>query len=205
MRPLLVISFRLGAAPLFFLLLYDAPCVHGDVSLILSRPALSLPATQLPPIDRNDKTRCTMVSSTIGQANGARDKLIDFRECNMAGQTADGKDMSGMIALGADFSGISFREAQISKANARNSKFVGCDFTNSVSDRVSFDGADLSKAVFANAVLTGTSFVDANLKDTDFTDAYIGSFDLKALCLNPTLEGTNPTTKVDTRESVGCP
>ena len=81
---------------------------------------------QLPPIDRNDKTRCTITSSTIGQANAGRDKLLDLRECNVAGQSAEGKDLSGMIALGADFSGMNFRDAQISKAFARNAKFVGC-------------------------------------------------------------------------------
>ena len=159
---------------------------------------------QLPPIDRNDKTRCTLTSSTIGQANAGRDKLLDLRECNVAGQSAEGKDLSGMIASGADFSGMNFREAQISKAYARDSKFVGCDFTNSVSDRVSFDGSDLSKSIFANAVLSGTTFTDAKLQDTDFTDAYIGPFDLRALCANPSLSGTNPKTGADSRESAGC-
>ena len=129
---------------------------------------------------------------------------------------------------------MSFKEGQISKAYARNSKFVGCDFTNAVVDRASFDGSDLSKSVFANAVLSGTSFKGSNLADTDFTDAYLGPFDLKNLCLNPTLSGTNPVrtvhnqiiflalyltspvteiliyrnifqkTKVDTKESAGC-
>lgn len=159
---------------------------------------------RLPPIDYKDKTRCTIVSSSIGQANAGRDKLLDLRECNVAGQSAEGKDLSGMIASGADFSGMNFKEAQISKAYAKNSKFIGCDFTNSVSDRVSFDGSDLSKSIFANAVLSGTTFVDANLKDTDFTDAYIGPFDLKSLCANPTLTGTNPVTGRDTKESAGC-
>lgn len=94
--------------------------------------------------------------------------------------------------LQADFTGVSFKEGQISKAYARNSKFIGCDFTNAVVDRASFDGSDLSKSIFANAVLSGTSFKGANLADTDFTDAYLGPFDLKNLCLNPTLVGTNP-------------
>ena len=87
---------------------------------------------------------------------------------------------------------MSFKEGQISKAYARNSKFIGCDFTNAVVDRASFDGSDLSKSIFANAVLSGTSFKGANLADTDFTDAYLGPFDLKNLCTNPTLSGTNP-------------
>lgn len=53
---------------------------------------------KLPPIDRKDANRCTMQSSSIGQANAARDKLYDLRECDLKGQDASGKDQSGMIA-----------------------------------------------------------------------------------------------------------
>ena len=34
---------------------------------------------KLPPIDFADKSRCTLSSSNIGQANAARDKLYDLR------------------------------------------------------------------------------------------------------------------------------
>lgn len=159
---------------------------------------------KLPPIDRADLNRCKLQSSSIGQANAARDKLYDLRECDLKGQDASGKDQSGMIASEADFTGVSFKEGQISKAYARNSKFVSCDFTNAVVDRVSFDGSDMKKSIFANAVLSGTTFSGADLKDTDFTDAYLGPFDLKNLCSNPSLAGTNPVTGRETRESVGC-
>jgi uncharacterized protein YjbI with pentapeptide repeats len=70
---------------------------------------------KLPPIDRRDANRCVLVSSSMGQANAARDKLYDLRECDLRSQTAAGKDMSGMIASEADFSGVNFKEAQISK------------------------------------------------------------------------------------------
>jgi uncharacterized protein YjbI with pentapeptide repeats len=42
----------------------------------------------------------------MGQANAARDKLYDLRECNLQGQDGAGKDMSGMIASEADFTGM---------------------------------------------------------------------------------------------------
>ena len=159
---------------------------------------------KLPPIDRADPNRCKLLSSSIGQANAARDKLYDLRECDLKGQDASGKDQSGMIASQADFSGVSFKEGQISKAYARDSKFVACDFTNAVVDRVAFDGSNMQKALFVNAVLSGTTFEGADLKDTDFSDAYLGPFDLKNICANPSLKGTNPVTGKDTRESAGC-
>eukprot|EP00596_Hydrurales_sp_CCMP1899_P007614 CAMPEP_0119040570 /NCGR_PEP_ID=MMETSP1177-20130426/10552_1 /TAXON_ID=2985 /ORGANISM="Ochromonas sp, Strain CCMP1899" /LENGTH=180 /DNA_ID=CAMNT_0007005767 /DNA_START=257 /DNA_END=799 /DNA_ORIENTATION=+ len=159
---------------------------------------------KLPPVDKKNKDRCKMMSSAMGQSNAARDSQYDLRECDLRGQNAEGLDQSGVIASDADFSGVSFKEGQTSKAYARNSKFIACDFTNAVVDRASFDGSDMSRSLFVNTVLTGTSFKDANLKDTDFTDAYIGAFDLKQLCLNKSLVGTHPKTKVDTRESAGC-
>ena len=159
---------------------------------------------RLPPIDRKDPNRCEMTSSSIGQANAGRDKLLDLRECDLKGKGAEGFDMSGIIASNADFSGVSFKEGQVSKGYMRNSKFVGCDFTNAVVDRVSFDGSDMKGAIFVNAVLSGTTFSDANLENTDFTDAYLGPFDLKNICLNPSLSGPHPVTKHDTKESAGC-
>ena len=39
---------------------------------------------------------------------------------------------------------------------------------------------------------------------TDFTDAYIGQFDAKKICKNPTLKGENPKTGAPTKESLGC-
>lgn len=175
------------------------------ITLLAPSPSLAVGIEyKLPPIDRADKNRCVLVSSSMGQANAGRDKLFDLRECDLKGQSGAGKDMSGMIGANADFSGVSFKEAQISKAFARNSKFVGSDFTNAVVDRVAFEGSDLSQAIMKNTVLSGSTFENANLKDTDFTDSYMGAFDLKNLCANPSLSGKNPTTGADTRESAGC-
>ena len=77
-------------------------------------------------------------------------------------------------------------------------------------------------------VLTGTSFDGVNLEDADFSEAFIGDFELRKICKNPTLKGVrapgaplffffsssardararaqeNPTTGVPTRASAGC-
>ena len=70
--------------------------------------------------------------------------------------------------------------------------------------RRTYSGSDMRKSRFINAVLSGTTFTDANLQDTDFSDAYLGPFDIKNLCANPTLLGTNPVSNKDSRESAGC-
>ena len=38
-------------------------------------------------------------------------------------------------------------------------------------------------------VLTGTSFDGVNLEDADFSEAFIGDFELRKICKNPTLKG----------------
>merc|ERR1711965_1051098 len=131
---------------------------------------------KLPPINFKDTTRCVFKSSAMGQANGARDTLADFRQCSMNGKSADGFDLAGAIMSEADFTSASFRETVMSKAYARDSKFTNADFSNGVVDRVSFDGSDLR---------------GANLEGADFSEAFIGDFELRNICKNPTLSGEN--------------
>jgi len=159
---------------------------------------------KLPPIDQSDKSRCVLNSSKMGQANAARDKLYDLRECNLSGKNANEFDLSGVIMTGTDLSNSKLREAQFSKGYLRNSNFDGADFTNAIVDRATFKGSSLKGTIFQNAVLTATSFEGADVENADFTDAYIGDFDIKSLCKNPTLKGENPTTGADTRMSAQC-
>jgi len=70
---------------------------------------------KLPPIDFTDKTRCSLNSSTIGQANAARDKLYDLRQCKLSGSDAPGFDLSGVIMTDTDVSKANFKEAYFSK------------------------------------------------------------------------------------------
>mmetsp|Transcript_4809 Transcript_4809/g.7030 ORF Transcript_4809/g.7030 Transcript_4809/m.7030 type:complete len:236 (+) Transcript_4809:88-795(+) len=159
---------------------------------------------RLPPIDFSDKNRCTLSSSNIGQANAARDKLYDLRQCNLDGKDASGFDLSGVIMTKTNVANTKFIEAYFSKGYLHDSNFDGADFTNGIIDRASFKGSSLKGAIFYNAVLTGTSFENADVENADFTDAYIGDFDIRNLCKNPTLKGENPVTGADTRLSVGC-
>jgi uncharacterized protein YjbI with pentapeptide repeats len=70
---------------------------------------------KLPPVDLKDKDRCKLSSSSIGQANAARDKLYDLRLCNLSGQEAVGYDLSGVIMTDTDVSKVNFQDAFFSK------------------------------------------------------------------------------------------
>ena len=48
-------------------------------------------------------------------------------------------------------------------------------------------------------MLTGTSFTNANLEGADFSEAFIGDFELRNICKNPTLSGENAKTGAPTR------
>ena len=187
-------------------------CLTGPLQparLLPTQPALAISEGEInykfPPIDKkNDATRCVFLSSAMGQANAARDSLYDLRECSMAGKDAEGFDLSGALLANGDFSKVNFKEAQLSKVYAKGANFDGAVFTNGVIDRALFDGTSLVGTIFKNAVLSGTSYEKANLQDSDFTDAYLGDFDQRKLCKNPTLQGENPVTGAPTRASAGC-
>jgi uncharacterized protein YjbI with pentapeptide repeats len=93
----------------------------ATLSLVLfANPAPSFADGQtkdfkLPPIDFSDKNRCVLNSSKMGQANAARDKLYDLRQCNLSGKDASGFDLSGVIMTDTDVSKAKFVESQFSK------------------------------------------------------------------------------------------
>jgi uncharacterized protein YjbI with pentapeptide repeats len=55
----------------------------------------------------------------MGQANAARDKLYDLRQCQLSGATAAGLDLSGVIMSGTDASKANFQESYFSKGYLR--------------------------------------------------------------------------------------
>ena len=188
--------------------LFGALSLGVAASLALASPAWADGSTKdfkFPPIDRTDASRCSIRSSTIGQANAARDKLYDLRECKLEGVSAVGYDLSGVILTKTDLRKANLQEAYLSKGFLRDSNLEGADFSNAIVDRANFQGSSLKGALFKNTVLTGTSFEGADVEGVDFSEAALGSFDVRSLCKNPTLKGVNPQTGEDTRLSAGCP
>ena len=55
----------------------------------------------------------------MGQANAARDKLYDLRQCKLSGADASGLDLSGVLMSGTDVSKAKFAESYFSKGYLR--------------------------------------------------------------------------------------
>ena len=134
---------------------------------------------------------------------------------DFSGQELEGRDFSGQKLTGKEFRGImgananfenaklastSFFKADLSKAN-----FAGADLTGASLEEAGLDGANLENAVLQSAYLTRTIVDAASIKGADFSEAVMPGTTLKALCARADAAGENPTTGVDTRDSLMCP
>lgn len=82
-----IASLAIITSPGLYLVLIHSLTYLLTHSLICSGASFGIEQQyKLPPIDRKDPNRCQLQSSSMGQANAARDKLYDLRECDLKGQ-----------------------------------------------------------------------------------------------------------------------
>lgn len=99
----------------------------------------------------------------------------------------DGSNLTGVSFFACFAKGATFQGANLSLADLEQGDFEGADFTNAI-----LEGAFVNAANFTGIKLDGSDWTDVVLRK----DVY------QQLCA--VASGTNPTTGVDTRDSLSC-
>lgn len=157
-----------------------------------------------------------LVSSKImmgGASSGTKDAL-GSKKTITRGMNLEKADYSNQKLMGVSFqqslirSG-SFKNTDLTGASFFDADLQGADMTGATLTQANLElcrmtDADLTNAVVTEAYVNGTTRLEVkSVEGADFTDTPLRKDQQKYLCA--IAKGTNPKTKVDTRESLGCP
>mmetsp|Transcript_21499 Transcript_21499/g.20649 ORF Transcript_21499/g.20649 Transcript_21499/m.20649 type:complete len:232 (-) Transcript_21499:319-1014(-) len=135
---------------------------------------------------------------------------LDYANLDITGQDFSngkykGKDFTQVIAKGTNFAKSNLQGCRFYKAYLVNADFSGADLRGAALEDTSMTGASL-KGANASGAYFGDSILEVeSMENADFTDAQIQVKLLSRLCEREDVKGTNPSSGVDTRDSLMCP
>ena len=176
----------------------------------LLAPTASQPAAFASRLLAPGVSLCAAVLLAVAPADAVSGGGKDFSGMGLEGEDFSNKDYTGkefrgirgegIILKGSKLASTSFYKADLSKAD-----LSGADMKGASLEEAGLDGADLTGTVLESAYLTRTIEDALSIKGADFSEAIMPSYTQKALCKRSDAAGTNPTTGVDTRDSLMCP
>merc|ERR1711974_544844 len=142
---------------------------------------------------------CLAVSGGGKDFSGASLEDQDFSDRNLVGKEFRGIRGAGVIFKNANLGSTSFFKADLSNAD-----FSGADLSAASLEEAGLDGALLTGAVLQSSYLTSSVSDAKDIKGADFSEAVMPSYTQKLLCGRKDATGTNPTTGIETRDSLMC-
>uniref|UniRef100_A0A7S2UUM2 Uncharacterized protein n=1 Tax=Attheya septentrionalis TaxID=420275 RepID=A0A7S2UUM2_9STRA len=148
--------------------------------------------------------------STATAAGAVSGGGLDYAGTDISGQdfsnsdSYKGKDFTQVIAKGTSFVKSNLQGCRFYRAYLVNTDFEGADLRGASLEGTSMDDANL-KDVNAGGTYFSKSLLDVkSVENADFSDASIPEKTQILLCEREDVKGTNPSTGVDTRESLMC-